>query len=77
MFYALYRALGDAQFDRMVSSYFQTFRASGSTTDESVEHLKSKSPNDLGRVFDDWLYTTAWYDRLTSGESLEEVISTY
>lgn len=77
MFYALYETLGEAEFDRALGRWFDRYRASGSTTLQFMTTMQTASGRDLDPLFDDWLTTARWYDRLHGGESLEEVIARY
>ena len=77
MLYALYTNLGEDRFDGLLAGYFDTFRSTGSDTDQFVEYVSTQSGEDLTRFFRDWVYTTAWYTRLASGETLHEVITSY
>ncbi|MCG3771366.1 MAG: hypothetical protein JW384_02552 [Nitrosomonadaceae bacterium] len=70
MFWALFKALGKSEFDTLLGGYFSTYRESGSTTAQFVDCLRTHSRVDLQPLFDEWLYTTRWADRLVSGERL-------
>jgi hypothetical protein len=77
MMYALYRTLGVEAFDTVMASYFEVYRSTGSTTDEFVRHVKQEVDTELSRLFDDWVYTTNWYRRLSAGESLSQIAASY
>jgi len=77
MCYALYRTLGEAEFDRMMGEYFTTYRTSGSTTEEFAQLVRRHEGLALEPLLDDWLYTTKWLGRLAGGESLEEIVRGY
>jgi hypothetical protein len=77
MLYALYTNLGEDRFDGLLAGYFDAFRSTGSDTDQFVEYVSAQSGEDLTKFFHDWVYTTVWYTRLASGETLHEVIGSY
>jgi hypothetical protein len=77
LFYILYKLLGDEEFDALLRDYFEAYRDSGSTTDDFVRHMNHGSKLGLEPVFDDWLFTTRWAERLTAGESLREIVDSY
>jgi hypothetical protein len=69
MFWALYKTLGKSEFDTLLGRYFSTYRESGSTTSQFVDCVRTHSSVDLQPLFEEWLYTTRWAERLISGES--------
>jgi aminopeptidase N len=77
MFYVLYRVLGANEFDRRLGSFFRKYRATGGTTEQFVASLSDGSAIDLGPLFRDWLFTTGWAERLSSGQSLQDIVESY
>lgn len=77
MFYALYEVLGADAFDRALGEWFDRYRGSGSTTRQFVELTQARTDIDLEALFEDWLFTPRWRERLESGESLAEMIAGY
>jgi len=73
MFYALHRALGDERFDAALRRYYRDNREQGGTFDTLLEYLRTESPVDLGRFFQDWVYSTGWYDELRDGTRPEDI----
>jgi aminopeptidase N len=69
--------LGAEEFDRRLGSFFLKYRATGSTTEQFVTSLTDGSANDLGPLFRDWLFTTGWAERLSSGQSLQAIVESY
>lgn len=76
MFYTLFRVLGPDAFDRAYRNFFQEHRATGATIADLVAAFRGASPLSE-RIFDDWLFSTRWYSRLASGESLGHMIDGY
>ena len=74
MFYALYRTLGEATFDRALAHWFEKYRASGSTSEQFMTAMAAAAGRELTELFTDWLTTAGWYERLSAGESLEDLI---
>ncbi len=77
MFTALHDLLGADAFNRALGGWYQERRERGGTTDEFVAYLKRSVPTDLGPFFQDWLYTTRWYQRLQAGETLSDIVASY
>lgn len=76
-FYELFEVLGEEAFDRAVGSWYQERRERGGTTDEFLAHLRRSAGVPLDALFDDWMYTTRWYDRLRAGETLRQLADAY
>jgi hypothetical protein len=76
MFYALSRAIGPDAFDRAYATFYQQHRAKGGTVSDLVTAFNSASARSQ-RVFDDWMFTTRWYSRLSSGESFRGIVDGY
>jgi len=77
MFYVLHESLGPTTSDAALGSYIQQYRESGSSTEDFVGSITTANPAIVSAVFNDWLYTTTWLERLESGESLEDLIESY
>jgi len=73
MFYALHRGLGDEEFDGAVGSYYQDHKERGGTFEQLIEHVRARASVDLDRFFQDWVYTTRWYDALRAGTPPEDI----
>jgi len=77
LFSVLYETLGQENFNRAVGGYYQQYRLTGATTRQFVDYVKQHSPYDLSELFNDWMYTTKWYDRLKQGETIQRMAATY
>jgi hypothetical protein len=60
MFYALYRLVGHDAFRGLIGQYYRSYRSGGGRTADFVALAKARSPVDLQRFFEDWLYSTRW-----------------
>lgn len=76
MFLALYRTMGAERFDRAYRQFFQQYRTSRADTRALVAAFTAEDPR-VQTIFNDWLNTTRWYDRLARGEKIGEVIAAY
>jgi hypothetical protein len=76
MFYTLYQVLGGEHFDQAYRHFVEQYRDSGATTAELEVAFHRESPLS-DAVFADWLATTRWYARLSSGESIPHMIGSY
>jgi len=77
MFQVLYRIVGQEEFNDVVASFYQKYRATGATTDEFVRHSTKISKKDLRGFFNDWIYTTTYAEFLRSNLSIEEIARRY
>jgi hypothetical protein len=73
MFYALHRALGDKELDAALGSYYQDHRERGGTFEQLIEYVRANASVGLDRFFEDWVYTTRWYDALRAGTPPEDI----
>lgn len=73
MFYLLYESLGEEAFDAAVGGHYQTHRETGGTFEDLLARLDAAADEDLTPFFQDWVHTTAWYERLAGGASLSEL----
>jgi hypothetical protein len=77
LFYQLYEVLGPDGFDRAIGGWYQERRLRGGTTDEFVAWVKRSAGIPLDPLFDDWVYTTRWYQRLAAGETPRAMVEKY
>lgn len=77
MFAALHHALGEETFDRALRRHFQAFKASGTRTDDLVQHFIAVGGPVARRIFDDWLESAAWVGRLRAASSVQAMFDGY
>ena len=77
MFAALYHALGEEVFDRALYWHYQARKASGTSTDDLVRAFVDVGGPVAQRIFDDWLESTAWIERLRDSASLQAMFDGY
>ena len=76
MFYALYRTMGAAKFDRAYRQFYQRYRVSGGTPAELMTAFHQVDARS-DRIFREWFTTTRWYARLSAGESVQQIVAGY
>jgi hypothetical protein len=74
MFAVIYDLLGAERFNRLIEGYSQQF-ATGGTTRDFTGYATRANP-ELSRVFDEWLFTTGWSERL-SVDSVAGIAASY
>ena len=74
MFAILYELGGSERFNQLIGGYYRLF-AAGGTTRDFVGYATRTNP-ELASVFDDWLFTTRWTERL-SGDSVGAIAELY
>jgi hypothetical protein len=77
MFAALYESLGEEAFDSALHEHFQASQASGTRTDDMVRAFVDEGGPVAQRIFDDWLESTAWLDRLREAGSVQDRLDAY
>ena len=75
MFAVIYDLLGADRFNRLIGGYYQQFATSGGTTRDFTTYATRANP-ELSRVFDDWMFTTRWTERL-SADSVAGIAASY
>jgi hypothetical protein len=73
MFDVLHRTVGDEEFLAILGGFYQRYAESGASTEEFVRFADETSRLDLAPFFDDWMYTTHWYERLRDARSIREL----
>jgi hypothetical protein len=73
MFSALYETLGADGFNRAVGGYYQKYAKTGGTTRQFADFVIAQSPCDVKPLFDEWLYSTAWHQRLGEAKQLRDL----
>ncbi len=77
LFYSLYRLLGQEAFNAIVGGYYQKYQATGASTEQFVSYAKASAGRDLAPLFNDWLYSTRWYEILASGVKVQDLGARY
>jgi hypothetical protein len=77
MFAALYQVLGADAFDRALRRHFQAHKASGTRTDDLVRAFVETGGPVARRIFDDWLESAAWLERLRGAPSVRAMFDSY
>jgi hypothetical protein len=77
MFDLMYRLSGSAAFNQIMGGYYEQFGATGGTTDEFVRLASRISPADLTPLFQDWIYTTGWTERVEASDGVEDLVRHY
>jgi hypothetical protein len=77
MFYLLYRTVGPEDFRRIVGGFYQTHAVDGGSTDDFVAYAQRVAGPDLAPLFQDWVYTTGWWNRVREAKDVEDLITQY
>jgi hypothetical protein len=77
MFDVLHRLVGHERFAQIVGEYYRRHSDTGGTTKDLVQLAGRVSERDLSGFFDDWLYTTRWYDLVESGATVDDLVDRY
>ena len=77
MFYALYRLVGQEQFNAVIGGYYQKYQATGASTQQFVTHARAAAGRDLATFFNDWFYSPRWYEFLTFGVKVQDLADRY
>lgn len=77
MFDVLYRLTGQDDFNSIIGGYYNKYADSGGTTDDFVNFAIKTSDFDLGPFFQDWIYTTNWYNRISETQTIANLTEYY
>lgn len=77
MFGVIYELVGRDEFNQIVGGFYRRYRTSGATTADFIRHANRVTSQDLDVLFEDWIHTTAWYERVSSGASIRDLVRTY
>ena len=75
MFATLHELLGDTAFHRVLGGYYQ--RAPTGSTRELVDFARQTLGPDLGKFFDDWLFTTRWTEVVAGSATVPAMAARY
>ena len=73
LFWALYRRLGPQTWRDVLGGYFRTYRPQGSTSEQFVRFVVDHASPDVTEIFEDWLLSARWAQRLAAGAPVGEV----
>ncbi|MBQ4879022.1 peptidase M1 [Pseudoalteromonas luteoviolacea] len=76
-FHLLYDLVGENEFNHIIGSFYRTFYATGSTTEQFIQFVKRNSRKDLAHFFDEWAYSPVFAKRLNEFESYKELYQFY
>ena len=77
LFDVLYRLAGEGEFNSIVGGFYRRYAESGASTDDFVRYAQRVAGDRLRPFFDDWVYTTKWYDQLSAGASVADFVRRY
>ncbi len=77
LFFLLYRALGEEAFLETAGSFYRDYGESGATARQFVDHVKKRGGANLGRIFEEWVFTPQAAGLIVEGMSLDELARRY
>jgi len=77
MFDLLYRLVGQKEFNAIIGFFYHKYASAGATTNDFIAYANETSKFDLTDFFQDWVYTTNWYKRISEVQSISELESYY
>jgi aminopeptidase N len=76
-FYLLYEILGEEAFLEAAGGFYRTYFVTGAEAREFVEYFRSRSPADLEKLFEEWIFTAKAAELVVSRIPLEELLKRY
>jgi hypothetical protein len=74
----LYRLVGRDVFNQIIGRYYAKYNGSGGSTREFMAVASSTAESvNLQRLFDDWVFTTSWVDRIAQGNDVAALAEYY
>jgi len=73
----LYRLAGREAFNRIIGGFYAGFGTSGGSTKDLADVVRKTAGMDLSALNNDWLFTTAWADRVARSANIRELEAYY
>jgi hypothetical protein len=73
----LYRLAGQEAFNKIINSFATDFGARGGSTKDLMDIVRKTAKMDLSQLNNDWIFTTAWADRVEHSASIQELEAYY
>lgn len=73
----LYRLAGREAFNKIIGSFATDFGARGGSTTDFVDVVRKTAKMDLSQLNNDWIFTTAWTDRVEHSANIQEIEAYY
>lgn len=73
----LYRLVGRETFNTIIGRYHADFGTTGGSTKDLTEVIRKTARMDLSQLVTDWLYTTAWVERIEQSGGIQSLAAYY
>jgi hypothetical protein len=73
----LYRLVGRETFNKIISDYLAEFRTRGGSTKDLTDVVRKTAKRDLSQLNNDWIFTTAWTDRVEHSAKIQDLEAYY
>jgi hypothetical protein len=73
----LYRLAGPDTFNKVIGGFAAAFGARGGSTKDLTDLVRATATMDLGRLNNDWIFTTAWTERVAQSTTIEQLAAYY
>jgi hypothetical protein len=77
LFYLLYEGLGEQAFFKTTEGFYREYRDTGATSRQFVEYFNKGAGRDLGKLFEEWVFTPRASDLIAAGTTLDELVRRY
>jgi aminopeptidase N len=77
LFYLLYEGLGEQAFFKTTEGFYREYRNTGATSRQFVEYFNKGAGRDLGKLFEEWVFTPRASDLIAAGTTLDELVRRY
>jgi aminopeptidase N len=71
------RLVGMETFHAIVREYVARYAATGGTTEQLMEIIRTRGGGDVEPLLRDWIYTTGWAERIERAQTVRELTATY
>ena len=76
-FSLLHEIAGEEKFFAAMGSFYRKFRATGATTADFANHLKSELGPNVGRLIEDWVFETQSNRDIAAGMTFKDLLGKY
>jgi hypothetical protein len=73
----LYRLAGRETFNQIIGGFARDFGTRGGSTKDLVDVVRKTAKMDLSQLHNDWIFTTAWADRVEHSATIQELEAYY
>jgi len=76
-FYVLYEIVGKDSFNDIIGSFYREYDKTGATSEQFISIVREKSPVDITKFLQEWIYSTESSQYIIDKLPMEEIVAKY